>query len=307
MGIMRRHKILLGSKFVIPAIILGLLVFPSIVNYMLHPSAVSVTKNVTYFVATTANETFNTTIEAYPNVYTEIKIPQKKAEKIEITAISFKVPKRMPLKVVVAKLKFAPVPEPIEIYDIYEYIDIELINLKTNETVHPAGIIQFELPKAWIIQHNYDPEKAVMLEYRGKWIKLRTRMIGEDNESYYYVAQTESFSIFAIAVERVIPENCSKCHQNVAVELSMSPYHNFNCTFCHPGMSRNVTCVQCHPNIGEFSAHKKFIEWAENNTLMKGSNEACIACHTTAKIPIPKITERRYLSFEFDMGKLYDH
>ncbi len=305
MNIMRRHYILLGSRIMIPAVILGLLVFPNLVNCALQQSVRVMPKQGKCYYLT--NESFNSTVEVYPNEYTKVRIPPEKVEKIGVLEVVFKLPKKMRISVNVSRLREFIGPRPPENYHILYYFMIVFKDVSTGKTVEPTGYVIFEVPKIWIEKGKYDPSRVVLLKLiEQRWVVFKTELLKEDAKNYYYKTELPSFSIFAVAVNVTTTENCTECHRDVAVELSMSPYHNFNCTFCHPGMSRNVTCVRCHPLIGNFSAHKKFIEWAENNTLMKGSNEACIACHTYAKIPILNVTERRYMSFEFDMGELHE-
>ncbi len=49
-------------------------------------------------------------------------------------------------------------------------------------------------------------------------------------------------------------------------------------------------------DTGEKAAHKKFVLDAENETLMEGANEACIACHTRISVNITW-TKKEHLDF----------
>lgn len=81
-------------------------------------------------------------------------------------------------------------------------------------------------------------------------------------------------------------EDCTSCHYDVAAEIQSTPHHHgFDCEVCHTGMNTNISCLDCHP-VSNFHAHSGFIEWAEGNPEMYSSNEACIACHTSAEIEI---------------------
>ncbi len=301
--IKRRASLHLILKVTLPAIVFGLLILPNFAVTLLSvhiPPKPKLSKPLEY----RGTPVLSKVLTVQPNERVEIRLPPEKSNETDLIAIVIELPRREEIVVNVTKLDVYIIPN--EEYDILSWLDISFVDAKTGKVVEPSGYIYFKIPKEFMKSRNYDPENAVMLKYHNEWYELKTKLTGEDSKNYYYVAETKSFSIFAIAVKRVVPENCTKCHKNVAIELSLSPYHNFNCTFCHPGMSRNVTCVQCHPDIGEFAAHKKFIEWAENNSLMVGSNEACIACHTYAKIPIYNVTERTYLSFSSDLRKIHE-
>ncbi len=277
-----------GFAVLIPAVLLGLLILPNITNAILKPSVNVTPSHPVHHEKPLVSET----VYLEPNKLVRIKIG-----KLPIFELDVKFPRyeEAVLNIYPAKISLN------EEYKVIYAYDIVFKDPKTGKTLEPAGFIYFKVPRDMV----ENPKLVVMLKYHEKLIELKTKLIKQDNESYYYVAETDSFSIYIVAEKRVVNMGCAKCHPEVATELSVSPYHNFRCTFCHPGMSRNVTCVQCHKLIGNFSAHKKFIEWAENNTLMMGSNEACIACHTHAKIPIYNVTERKFISFEFNMADLY--
>jgi nitrate/TMAO reductase-like tetraheme cytochrome c subunit len=66
-------------------------------------------------------------------------------------------------------------------------------------------------------------------------------------------------------------------------------------------MSRNVSCTECHALI-DFDAHKAFIQWAENDSMMVSSNEACIGCHTTGVFRTYNLSVRKSLDFNADLS-----
>jgi|GEM_PF-2474651 len=100
--------------------------------------------------------------------------------------------------------------------------------------------------------------------------------------------------------------DCRGCHYNIAAEIQSTSIHtNFDCKVCHSGMSRRISCLKCH-KVENFSAHEQFIKWAENNTMMYSSNEACIACHTYAKIKLYNITRKNNLMFSADLRLLHE-
>jgi len=109
---------------------------------------------------------------------------------------------------------------------------------------------------------------------------------------------------------------CEKCHADIASELtqpgSVNTIHKAQgCEGCHittapgkEGLTKGVNfhasalplCLDCHSGTGpgldarsitsNAEAHKNFYDSTNNNTLMKGSNEACIACHSHVQVNI---------------------
>jgi hypothetical protein len=96
--------------------------------------------------------------------------------------------------------------------------------------------------------------------------------------------------------------NCLNCHSDIKKELDSSSYHNtLSCGNCHsngigvnssPQLHDNVInplCTDCHGNVeselnNNMEVHIPFVQQAQLEPLMKGDNEACIACHTTESI-----------------------
>jgi len=109
---------------------------------------------------------------------------------------------------------------------------------------------------------------------------------------------------------------CEKCHADIATELmqpgSVNAVHNAQgCEGCHvtvapgkEGLTKGIDfhasalplCMDCHDGSGpgrnastitkDGEAHKNFYDSTNNNTLMRGSNEACIACHSHVQVNI---------------------
>jgi len=104
-----------------------------------------------------------------------------------------------------------------------------------------------------------------------------------------------------VSEEINVSKDCRECHLNIAAEIQATPVHkNFDCRVCHPGMSRRVSCLECH-RVVNFSAHAPFMKWAEKNSMMYSSNEACIGCHTHAEIEIYDVTGKGNLEFNADL------
>ena len=136
------------------------------------------------------------------NTPVKITLPVEKAEETGIVAITIKLPERMTIQVRVSKLVTLPsgVPAPA-VAAVFAYLDISFIDYSTGEEVEPAGYIEFKVPKSWIAENGYDPSNVVLMKYHNGWKELKTEMTGEDENYYYYKAETGSFSIFAIAVK----------------------------------------------------------------------------------------------------------
>jgi len=103
---------------------------------------------------------------------------------------------------------------------------------------------------------------------------------------------------------------CEKCHADINIELSQTGGVNAihkaqGCVGCHiTALIRNgetihsagiPLCIDCHDGSfgrdarGIFAsndAHNKFASGANTSKMMKGSNEACIACHTHTAVNI---------------------
>ncbi len=117
--------------------------------------------------------------------------------------------------------------------------------------------------------------------------------------------------------------SCTGCHHHIADELNLSAIHeDLSCEACHRFTGAGITfasgesgatpgeeahaaytprCLDCHgesgvwvegkyappaPAFNQSSAHRKFVERANESNLSVGENEACLACHTnySAKI-----------------------
>lgn len=116
-----------------------------------------------------------------------------------------------------------------------------------------------------------------------------------------------------IATGNQVP--CQKCHADIASELnqpgSVNAVHNAQgCEGCHvtvapgkEGLTKGVDfhasalplCLDCHDgSVGKDArtinasgeAHKNFYNSASNFTVLKGGNEACIACHSHIQVNI---------------------
>jgi hypothetical protein len=54
------------------------------------------------------------------------------------------------------------------------------------------------------MKDRYNPNQIVLMKYGSEWIELPTELIDEDEGYYYFKAEVESFSVFAIAAAKVV-------------------------------------------------------------------------------------------------------
>lgn len=85
---------------------------------------------------------------------------------------------------------------------------------------------------------------------------------------------------------------CINCHNGNMTPNGQIKAHELgimtNCVKCHDGQSTQMqTGLNIQTEITNPSeAHRGFITDANNNTMMQGSNEACIGCHTAVNVNI---------------------
>jgi PGF-pre-PGF domain-containing protein len=100
-----------------------------------------------------------------------------------------------------ARVGLNAVKKPVEITDppgiVYDYFEIST-NLKS-ENIKSAGI-NFRVSKSWIDDNKI--AKIKMRRYRSSWEELKTEKVKEDNNYFYYTAETPGLSIFVITGEK---------------------------------------------------------------------------------------------------------
>ena len=94
-------------------------------------------------------------------------------------------------------------------------------------------------------------------------------------------------------------EDCVKCHGGPG---SIPSYFTYNYI---PGASGFGLTDDNVNDTGSKAAHKNFVLGSDDNnsTLMEGTNEACVACHTNVTIGITYNTSHRY---EIELNKTCD-
>ena len=115
-------------------------------------------------------------------------------------------------KIMITVQKEGSLPSSIEepVTDVYEYEDVTLYYAENSDLSERT--LFFKVKKSWLAENGYTSGDIVMLHYNeesGEWEELTTTFTGEDGTYYFYSAETQSFSWFAIAISEdatIIPE-----------------------------------------------------------------------------------------------------
>ena len=84
---------------------------------------------------------------------------------------------------------------------LYKQMKIFVGNERFEESID-QGYIEFRVPKSWMEENGIDPATITLNRYHGNaWNPLSTEMTGEDEEFYYFRADTPGFSLYAITGE----------------------------------------------------------------------------------------------------------
>ena len=87
-----------------------------------------------------------------------------------------------------------------ELNNIYRYLEISVENLSRD--IISEAIIKFKVEESWLRLNNFN-SVALYRYVDGKWNKLKTEKVDEDNKSIYYESYSLGFSYFAIRGEKV--------------------------------------------------------------------------------------------------------
>jgi len=132
----------------------------------------------------------------YAGVEQKIKIPEEFGRISDILLLSLIPEETTSISLLISLPQFIDVPE-LEI-TVYKYLEI---NVVTPTPVKVAGSIEFRVPKEQVD----DPRRVVLMKYDDEWRELTTEYVREDAEHYYFKAELESFSLFAIAIKPLVP------------------------------------------------------------------------------------------------------
>lgn len=118
---------------------------------------------------------------------------------------------------------------------------------------------------------------------------VNTEMSGGNTNEAHRLVDCQGCHITSVtdkSIHAVSTVECVSCHN------SLWKYHGTefditsgSCTTCHSGtgIAPNMDATNI-TNINE--AHRKYAIAANQSTLMKGSNEACVSCHTHVAVNI---------------------
>jgi PGF-pre-PGF domain-containing protein len=89
---------------------------------------------------------------------------------------------------------------------VYRYLHVEAKNL--NEKLK-KGIVRVQVEKSWISNNGLEIANLSVFKFNGnsnKWDELNTNYVEADDDYYYYDAEVDAFSYFAISEKTVVDE-----------------------------------------------------------------------------------------------------
>jgi len=89
----------------------------------------------------------------------------------------------------------------------YKYLHINAENL---EGKLEKVIIRMQVEKSWMVANGFEIDNMAMFKFNensNKWDELDTAYVEADNDYYYYDAEVDSFSYFAISEKAVVDED----------------------------------------------------------------------------------------------------
>ena len=147
----------------------------------------------------------------------------------------------------------------------------------------------------------------------------------EESSGFTYASGKGSGATPGVEAHAVSTIECMDCHgvRFDATKHTLHEEYGGRCHICHGGYAGipargygdfisaggfgfNTTWAgsgKPYPDTGEHAAHKAFVLDSINDTKLEGSNEACIACHTSIPVKI-RWTHGRSLEFNatYDKG-----
>jgi len=138
-----------------------------------------------------------------PGKPVKISLPWDKANELGILGLMLEYQSQVQAKVMITKL--SELPSNIEkpnVKDLYDILEIKVIDEATGKEIEPKGWIKFMVSKKWLEEKGYSPDDVVMLRYHNGWEVLETKKLGIEYEgNVLYEAYAPGFSIFAVAVK----------------------------------------------------------------------------------------------------------
>lgn len=130
----------------------------------------------------------------------KLSISGELAESTHILEVSAVVDETMTLTFTLSKAKLPRDVSPPK-GKVYSTFEIVFTKYGTTQKVEPRGSIKFRVSKAWAEQEGVSPSQIVLAKYANGWVEVETKFEGEDSEYYYFRANLDSFSLFAIVAK----------------------------------------------------------------------------------------------------------
>lgn len=135
------------------------------------------------------------------------------------------------VKVAAEKLDTAPSGVPTPSGTLKDYLEITASNINSDQINYV--IIKFRVVKTWLTQNGFVSDDVLLQRYsNGVWTKLSTEMVEEDDEYYYFEAQSPGFSYFAITAEKAADCTITGCPTGFTCSLVSGEYKCIEETVC---------------------------------------------------------------------------
>jgi PGF-pre-PGF domain-containing protein len=133
-----------------------------------------------------------------------ITVPSIIMEEIGLTEIEAILDRSLTISATISKVASLPSSIPSPEGEAYTFFEIVFTQYGTQSEVEPSGHIKHRISKEWLNSINADSSDVKFLKYKdGKWVELSSEIIDEDSEFIYYKVNLDSFSLFAVVVEKV--------------------------------------------------------------------------------------------------------
>ncbi|MGC9058478.1 MAG: LamG-like jellyroll fold domain-containing protein, partial [Candidatus Nanoarchaeia archaeon] len=118
---------------------------------------------------------------------------------LDIVSVKVTVARALPdhARLRIAELRGSPKTAPSLEHYVYKYWEILPENIP-NDTYFADISIKFKVNRTWIRERNINISSIKMWRYENGWQSLPTKQIGQDQQWYYFVAQTPKFSLFGV-------------------------------------------------------------------------------------------------------------
>ena len=111
-----------------------------------------------------------------------------------IYELSVQYPQTVSLMLYLSDVKYLPSDVPEAPGEVYNYFEMLFTKFKTNIKIDPVTEVYFKVPKDVVT----DKDRITLMRYENGWDPIKTNVIDEDGDYYYYMAEVTSYSIFSI-------------------------------------------------------------------------------------------------------------